>query len=359
MFASVLKKLNKAVVFSTFMLLAETAFAKTVGISLPNYDVPRFTTDAESMQQELQKDGIECSILYADFTAEQQIADIEKLIEENCDILVIVPYDGTSLTEVLKKAKARNIPVIAYDRLIMNSDAVSYYTTFDNYKVGYLIGSYLEDKLKLNTDETSPKTIEFFAGDLGDNNAKIFWDGSMEVLEPYLASGKLICKSDETKLEQASTQDWTAENARNRMLRLIDEFKYGASEGETPLDAVYCMNDSVAKGVVEAIYKNTSYKKGNFPVITGQDCTKLAVKYIRHGVMSMSIFKDARILAYSTAQMIRQILNKESVDVNDTSSYNNGVKTIPTLLCSPKVVDKDNVREIIIDSGYYNAADIK
>ena len=192
-----IKKLLTAALSVALMAISQPSYAKKIGISLPNPDKPRFNLDAEVMQSELNENGHEVIIKCGDRTAKRQIQDIEKLIEKDCVYLVIIPVDGRSLSDVMEKAKDKNIPVISYDRLIMDTDAVKYYATFDNYKVGKILGEYIEDKLNLKNDSTETRYIEFFSGDQHDNNVEAFWNGSMEVLKPYLDQGKLVCRSGE------------------------------------------------------------------------------------------------------------------------------------------------------------------
>lgn len=331
------------------------SFAQKIGISLPNPDKPRFNLDAEVMQSELEQKGHEVIIKCADRTVQRQIQDIEKLIENDCDYLIIIPVDGTSLSDVLEKAKDKKIPVISYDRLIMNTDAVDYYATFDNYKVGQILGEYLVEKLNLKNDSTETKYIEFFSGDQHDNNVESFWSGSMEILKPYLDQGKLVCRSGEQDKEATYTYNWETKEAKNRMIKLIEEFNLGPDGDKNRLDAVLCQNDGLAIGVIEALYMNGGYRKNNFPIVTGQDCQVNNLKYINRGFQSMCVFKDARVLGYSAAQMVLQLINGETVTVNSSEDNNVDDEEIPTLLCSPKFVDKENMREIIKESGYLDA----
>lgn len=345
--------------FSAMLLtFSQHSVAQKIGISLPNPDKPRFNIDAETMSKELESKGHETIIKCADRTVETQIKDIETLIEKGCDYLVIIPIDGEALSGVLKKAEDKNIPVISYDRLITNTDAVKYYATFDNYKVGQMLGEYIVEKLNLkNTEET--KYIEIFSGDQHDNNVEAFWSGSMEVLKPYFDQDKLICPSGVYTKEGTYTFNWSTEEAKKRMIKLIDEFNLGAGEGKQRIDAVLCHSDGIAQGVIEALYQNAGYKKHNFPVVTGQDCQVKNLQFLKRGLQSMCIFKDARVLGYATANMILQMINGETVTVNSTDSYSIGEKSVPTLLCSPKLVDKNNMRELVIESGYYELEELK
>ena len=337
--------------------LSQSAFASKVGVAMPNLVVPRWQTDGQTLKNELEEEGYEVELVFADNKPETQIQELRQMMDSGCEVLVIVPVDGKSLTEVLSEVKAKNIPVISYDRLIMDSDAVTYYATFDNYKVGLLQGEYIEDQLKLKDSGTSPKNIEFFTGSIDDNNVNYIWSGAMEVLKPYLDSGKLVCKSDETKKEQVAIHRWLTDVAKERMDKLVNEYGYGPEK--TPLDAVLAPNDTVANGITISLVKTAGYRANNIPVITGQDCTKKAAKNIRRGLQSMCVFKDSRILADHVVSMVKAIFEKTDVPLNDTTTYNNGVKVVPAFLCAPQVVNAQNLNEILIDSGYYNLKDIK
>lgn len=359
MHLSALKKIFTMGLAAVLMTSSLSCYAEKIGISLPNPDKPRFNLDGEVLKSELEANGQEAIVKCADRTAETQIKDIGEMIALGCEYLVIVPVDGTALGDVLNKAKEKNITVISYDRLIMDSDAVSYYATFDNYKVGEIMAEYLVKKLNLTQSGGEPKYIEFFSGDKADSNVEGLWEGSMKILKPYLEQGKLICRSTESSLGNTHVLKWQQEEAYNRMTKLIDDQNYGPGEDKNKLDAVLCHSDGLALGVIEALYKNAGYRKDNFPLVTGQDCSVISLKYIKRGMQSMSVFKDARVLAYAVSNMIMQKINGEEVQVNNTDTYTNGNSNIPTLLCSPKFVDKDNMQEIIIESGFYDASELK
>jgi putative multiple sugar transport system substrate-binding protein len=290
-----------------------------------------------------------------DNDVQAQIGQIENMISGGCNVLVIAAIDGGALGTVLAQAKDANIPVIAYDRLIMNTDAVSYYATFDNWKVGTLQGDYVRDQLNL-TAGGGPYNIEFFTGDPGDNNINYFFGGAMQILQKYLDSGVLVCKSGQTEIGQVATIDWSPANAQSRMENLIATYNYSPS-GE-PLAAVMCSNDSTAQGVTTAL-QNAGFTAANFPIITGQDCDIVSTKNMIAGLQSMSVFKDTRTLANQTVTMATAILNGTTVPVNDTSGYNNGVLDVPTFLCEPVFGDANNYKELLIDSGYYQESELQ
>lgn len=327
-----------------------------IGVSMPTQSLQRWNQDGSNMKSQLEKAGYEVDLQYAgDNDIPTQVAQLENMISSGCKVLVIASIDGSALTEVLKSAKDKNIPVIAYDRLIMNSNAVTYYATFDNYKVGAIQGQYIRDTLKLET-AAGPFNIELFTGSPDDNNVNFFFGGAMDVLKPYIDSGKLVVKSGQTTKAQCATPAWSTEEAQKRMENLITANGYGPNG--TKLDAVLSSNDSVANGITNALVA-AGFNKSNFPVLTGQDCDKPAVKNMLAGVQSMSIFKDTRTLAAKVVGMVDSIMKNTKVEVNDTKTYDNGTGIIPSYLCDPVFATIDNYKELLIDSGYYKEADLK
>ena len=322
-----------------------------VGVAMPTKDLQRWVQDGENMQKELEAAGFTVDLQYANNDISTQVSQIENMISGNCDILVIASIDGTALGTVLNGAKEANIPVIAYDRLIMQSDAVSYYATFDNELVGTLQGQYIEEALDLK-NSAGPYNIELFTGSSDDNNCVFFFGGAMNVLQPYIDSGKLVVKSGSTTLAACATPNWSTEEAQKRMENIIAAYY---SDG-TKLDAVLSSNDSVANGITNAIV--SSYN-GEFPILTGQDCDITSVKNILANKQSMSIFKDTRTLAAQVCKMVMAIQSGSTVPVNDTSTYDNGTGIIPSFLCEPVFADSSNYTELLIDSGYYTEAQLK
>ena len=322
-----------------------------VGVAMPTKDLQRWNQDGANMKSQLEAAGYEVDLQYANNDVSTQVSQIENMIANGDQILVIASIDGSSLGTVLAQAKEANIPVIAYDRLIMETDAVSYYATFDNYKVGTIQGEYIRDALDLDNAD-GPFNIEIFTGDPADNNALFFYGGAMDVLKPYIEKGKLNVVSGKVDFADVATPEWKTENAQNRMENIISSYY---ADG-TKLDAVLCSNDSTALGVENAL---ASSYNGEWPVITGQDCDMANVKNMLQDKQSMSVFKDTRELAKQVVKMCGQILSNETVDVNNTSDYDNGKGVVPTFLCDPVFADKDNYKELLIDSGYYSEADLQ
>lgn len=335
---------------------SEESSAIKIGVSMPTQSLQRWNQDGANMKSQLEAAGYKVDLQYAgDNDIPTQVAQLENMITTGCKVLVIASIDGSSLTEVLKQAQEKKISVIAYDRLIMNTDAVTYYATFDNFKVGTIQGTYIRDALKLDSTP-GPYYIELFTGSPDDNNVNFFFGGAMSILEPYIKSGKLVVRSGQTTMAQCATPNWSTEEAQKRMENLITANGYGPKG--TRLDAVYSSNDSVANGITNALVA-AGYTKANFPIITGQDCDKPAVKNMLQGLQSMSIFKDTRTLASKVVEMVNAIIKGETVSVNDTKTYDNGVKVVPSFLCEPVFATVDNYKALLIDSGYYTEADLK
>ena len=323
---------------------------KKVGVSMPTKDLQRWNQDGANMESKLKAAGYDVDLQFASNDVATQLSQIENMISGGCNVLVISAIEGSSLGTALDKAEAKKIPVIAYDRLLMDSATVDYYATFDNYKVGTIQGTYVKDTLKLD-EAAGPFNLEITAGDPGDNNAGLFYQGAYDVLKPYIDSGKLVIKSGQVEFAKVATAKWKTEEAQKRAENILSSFY---SDGSN-VDVWLCSNDSTALGVTNALGANY---KGKYPVITGQDCDKANVKNMLEGKQSMSVFKDTRTLADQVVKMVTQILKGEKVDVNDTKSYNNGKIVVPSYLCDPVFADANNYKQILIDSGYYKAEDI-
>lgn len=323
-----------------------------VGISMPTKDLIRWTNDGYLMKNDLEEDGYRVDLRFADNDTNTQIAQIDEMIESGIKVLIVAAIAPDSLGEVLQRAHNKSITVIAYDRFPVQTRAVDYYVTFDQYMVGTLQGEYIAASLDLENSD-GPFNMEITSGDINDMFAPFFYQGAYDVLSPYIESGKLVVVSGQMSFEKTATDSWSTDKARGRA-----EYTLGMNYIMTGLnvDAWLCANDSTALGVITAV-ESTDYE-GTYPVITGQDCEIENVKNIISGKQAMSVFKDTRDLAAQTAKMAKQVLMGEPVDVNDTSTYNNGVKTVNAYLCAPVVVVKDNYKDILIDSGYYTESDL-
>ena len=322
----------------------------TIGVAMPTKDLQRWNQDGTNMKAQLEAAGYTVDLQYANNDVATQVSQIENMIANGDSVLVIASIDGSALGTVLATAKEKNIPVIAYDRLIMNTDACSYYATFDNYMVGTIQAKYVIDTLKLDT-AAGPFNMEFFGGSPDDNNALYFYQGEYDTLKPYIDSGKLVVVSGQVDFKSVATTAWKTENAQSRMDNLLVSYY----SGDTKLDVVVCANDSTALGVENSL-DNASYKVGeNWPIITGQDCDLANTKNMIAGKQSMSVFKDTRTLATKVVEMVTAIVNKTEVPVNNEKDYDNGNGIVKTFLCEPVFADATNYQKLLIDSGYYTA----
>ena len=336
---------------ASFVGCAATGSGKSkVGVSMPTKDLQRWNQDGDYMKSELEAAGYDVDLQYAANDVATQLSQVENMINSGCDVLVIAAIEGSSLGEALDMAESKNIPVIAYDRLLMESDTVDYYATFDNYMVGTIQGNFIKDQLDLDNAD-GPFNMEITAGDPGDNNALFFYQGAMDVLNPYIEAGKLNVVSGQTEFSDVATASWKTETSQSRAETILSSYY---ADG-TNVDVWLCSNDSTALGVENALSSNYN---GSYPIITGQDCDIANVKNMLDGKQAMSVFKDTRTLAKQVVKMVGQIIKGETVDVNNTETYDNGKKVVPSYLCEPVFADIDNYESILIDSGYYTAADL-
>lgn len=328
---------------------------KTVGICMPTQSSERWINDGANMKKVLEEKGYTVELQYAEDDTAQQVAQVENFVGKQVDCLVIAAVDSDVLVNAEAQAKDAGIPIIAYDRLLMNTDAVSYYATFDNVGVGRVIGQYIKESKDLDAARTAKEsyTIEFFMGSPDDNNALFLYNGIMEVLKEYLDDGTLVCKSGRTSFEDTCILRWSQEQAQNNCENILTA--YYADED---LDIACTAFDGFAYGVKAAL-QGAGYTADNWPLITGQDAEVMATKNIVDGSQTMSIYKDTRLLADKCATMVDAVLQGTEPEINDKEQYNNGVMVVPTYMCDPVAVDKDNYKELLVDSGYYTEEQIQ
>ena len=333
------------------MALAGAAQAQdkgTIGIAMPTKSSARWISDGNSMVQALKAKGYSADLQYAEDDIPNQLAQVENMITKGDKVLVIAAIDGTTLSNALQKAADKGIKVIAYDRLIKGSKNVDYYATFDNFQVGVLQGGYIEKALNLKAGK-GPFNIELFGGSPDDNNAFFFYDGAMSVLKPYIDSGKLVVRSKQMGMDKVSTLRWDGAVAQARMDNLLSAF-YTSKH----VDAVLSPYDGLSIGIISSL-KGVGYGSADqpMPFISGQDAEVPSIKAMLRGDQYSTIFKDTRDLAKVAADMVDAAMAGKQVTVNDTKTYENGVKTVPSYLLKPVVVYKDNWEKILVDSGYY------
>ncbi len=336
---------------------AAPAFAQskaTVGIAMPTKSSARWIADGDNIVKVLRSRGYETDLQYAEDDVPNQLSQIENMITKGAKVLVIAAIDGTTLSDVLGQAARTGIKVIAYDRLIRNSPNVDYYATFDNFQVGVLQAQSIEAGLKLKEGK-GPFNIELFGGSPDDNNAFFFYNGAMSVLQPYIDSGKLVVGSRQTGMDKVSTLRWDGAAAQARMDNLLSAFY-----ANKRVDAVLSPYDGISIGVISSL-RGVGYGSADspMPIISGQDAEVPSVKAILRGDQYASIFKDTRELARVTADMVDALLSNKAVTVNDTKTYENGVKVVPAYLLKPVIVDRSNWESLLVGSGYYTKRQIQ
>ncbi|MDR5823590.1 multiple monosaccharide ABC transporter substrate-binding protein [Caballeronia sp. LZ043] len=342
---------------AAFAAMSSVVYAQdkgVVGISLPDKTESRWITDGKSMVDALKAKGYSADLQYANYDVPTQVNQVENMLAKGVKALVIAPIDGKTFSDALALAQKKGIKIISYDRLISQTKDVDYYATFDNYGVGVLQGQSIVSAWQKAGSKT-PFNIEIFGGSSDDNNAHMVYAGGMSVLKPYIDSGKFVIRSKQVSFEKVATRNWDGATAQARMDNLLSAFY-----GKDHLDAVWAPNDALAIGIISSL-KGVGYGSGQqaMPVITGQDADVQNVKSIVRGEQTSTVFKDTRKLAGVTADMVDNALAGKQVTINDTKSYNNGAKIVPTYLVKPVLVDKSNYQSELVTSGYYTQAQIK
>ncbi len=343
-----------ALVLASWLPAAGAADKGLIGIAMPTKSSARWIADGNNMVKVFQSRGYKTDLQYAEDDIPNQLAQIENMVTKGVKVLVIASIDGTTLTDVLQKAHDKGIKIIAYDRLIRNSPNVDYYTTFDNFQVGVIQAQSIENALGLKQGK-GPFNIELFGGSPDDNNAFFFYNGAMSVLDPYVKRGKLVVRSKQMGMDKVSTLRWDGAVAQARMDNLLSAFY-----AKDRVDAVLSPYDGLSIGILSSL-KGVGYGSGNmkWPVVSGQDAEVPSVKSILRGEQYSTVFKDTRELAKVTVDLVDAVLSGKQPVINDTKTYNNGVKVVPSYLLKPVSVDKSNYKTILVDSGYYTADQLR
>ncbi|MCZ2822598.1 sugar ABC transporter substrate-binding protein [Modestobacter sp. VKM Ac-2977] len=337
----------------------------TIGVSMPTETSERWIADGANVEDQLESAGYQVELLYAGDDIPTQSQQIDQMIAQGVDALIVAAIDGTALSAQLQNAADQDIPVISYDRLIRETENVNFYVSFDNFKVGVAQGTALLTGLGITDEEgnptgaTGPFNIELFAGSLDDNNAGFFFDGAMSVLQPYIDNGTLVVKSGQTSIEQAATLRWSQETAQRRMEDLLTS---SYNDGSV-VNGVLSPYDGISRGIITAL-QNAGYgptqdaQPKPMPVITGQDAEIASVKLIADNVQDSTVFKDTRLLAEQAVAAATAYLEGEEPEANDTETYDNGVKVVPSYLLPIETVYQDDIQSVLIDSGYYTAEEV-
>ena len=337
----------------------------TVGVVMPTQTYERWVSDGNNIKEGLEEKGYTVDMQYADDDIPTQQQQLDQMITQEVDVLIIASIDGSALSAQLDAAAAAGIPTIAYDRLLTDSENVDFYVTFDNYEVGvnqansllYGLGLLDENFEPADDAPEGPLSIELFAGSLDDNNAHLFWEGAIDTLQPYLDDGTLEVPSGQMDIDQAATQRWEQETAQTRMENLLTTHYTGGKE----LHGVLAPADPLSRGIINALQndgRGPSIEEG-LPVVTGQDSEIASIKLIADGIQHSTIFKDTRDLAEQAIVAAESFLEGGEPEANDTETYDNGMKVVPSYLLEVQMVLEENYEEIMIDSGYYTDEEVE
>jgi putative multiple sugar transport system substrate-binding protein len=327
----------------------------TIGIAMPTKSSARWISDGNSMVEQFTAAGYATDLQYAEDDIPNQLAQIENMITKGVNVLVIAAIDGTTLSNALENAQAAGIKVIAYDRLIRESGNVDYYATFDNFQVGVLQANSLVAGLKERFPDVKPWNVELFGGSPDDNNAFFFYDGAMSVLQPMIDAGEIAIPSGQMGMDQVGTLRWDGAVAQARMDNLLS-----ANYTDKTLHGALSPYDGLSIGILSSL-KGVGYGSGDMamPIVTGQDAEVQSIKSIIAGEQYSTVFKDTRELARVTVGMVDAMAQGKEPEINDTTTYDNGVKVVPSYLLVPVPVDATNYQAVVVDSGYIKAEDLQ
>lgn len=322
-----------------------------VGVAMPTITSQRWVVEGLAMVRALDRLNYRPELMYADNSATNQAAQLEQMLAKGARALIVGAVDGTKLTPILQKAAAAKVRVLAYDRLIRDSDDVDCYATFDNFQVGVLHGQDIVKRLGLDAGKSGPFHIELFAGSLDDNNSFFFYNGALSVLRPYLQREQLRVLSGQTDIQSTATAGWNGTVARTRLVRILER-----SYAKERVHALLSPYDGISQELIAALRKAGYGGAGApLPVVTGQDAEMPAVRSIIRGEQSSTVFKDTRELAIVAARMVDTLLRGDTPQINDTKTYHNGRKVVPAYLLQPVLVDASNWSEKLVKTGYYRS----
>lgn len=330
-----------------------------IGIVLPTKDEPRWVQDEQRFKDALKDTDYSVEILFSQGSSAKEKENVESLIAKDIKVLIICPQDGDAAAAAVEAAQKAGVKVISYDRLITNTDAVNYYVTFDSVAVGKAQGQYLIDHAK-----GSGQPLYLYAGAASDNNAFLFFEGAWSVLQPKIADGTFkiansseavalqdkaeLSRDEQSKIISQVTTNWDPNEAKNKAQTHLT-----AAAGDQKGDvAILAPNDGTARNIADVFAADSAISSY---VVTGQDAEKASIQYVIDGKQSMTVFKDVRSLVKDAMGMAVSILKDESPET--TGSYNNGEVDVPAKQTEVIVVDQNNVKGALVDSGYYEAGE--
>tara|TARA_R110002020_G_scaffold11340_14_gene42761 strand:+ start:677 stop:1750 length:1074 start_codon:yes stop_codon:yes gene_type:complete len=355
----IFKTLATVLAVGAMALTASTAaFAQdkgAIGIAMPTQSSLRWISDGNELKAALEAKGYSVDLQFAEDDIPNQLAQVENMITKGVKALVIASIDGTTLSAVLQQAADAGIKVVAYDRLIRDTANVDLYTTFDNFQVGVLQANSILKGLGY-PENKGPFNIELFGGSPDDNNAFFFYDGAMSVFQPLIDDGTLVVKSGQMGMDTVGTLRWDGAVAQARMDNILSA---NYSDGSR-VDAVLSPYDGLSRGIISSL-RGVGYGSADlaWPVISGQDAEAPSVKAIIAGEQYSTVYKDTRELAKTTADLVDTLVSGGTPEGLDTTTYDNGVKVVPSILLTPYEVDVSNYQALVVDSGYLKAEDLQ
>lgn len=328
-----------------------------VGIVLPTKDEPRWLQDQRQFEEILESAGFTNKVLFSQASPDVEKENVQTLIDDGIEVLLMCPQDATAASEAVEMAKDAGVTVISYDRLITGTDAVDYYVTFDSFGVGQAQGQYILD----NAPEGTGIPLYLYAGASSDNNAFLFFEGAWQTLQPKIADGTFVIANSTEAEALKDKNDLEKEEISKIMSEITTnwDFNTAKSLAETQLSTatakgdvvVLAPNDGTSRAIADAFSADSAITSF---IITGQDAEQASVQYIIDGKQSMTVFKDTRTLASDAVSMALDLLNGGTPSTDAT--YNNDVVDVPSKQASIVVVTKDNVKEALVDSKYYEAS---
>ncbi|WP_062379293.1 multiple monosaccharide ABC transporter substrate-binding protein [Demequina pelophila] len=336
-----------------------------IGVAMPTETSERWIADGDAVKSGLEAEGFEVDLQFAADDIPTQQQQIDNMITNGVDALIVASIDGTTLSGQLQAAAEAGIPIIAYDRLINETENVDFYVSFDNFQVGVqqgtslLVGLGLLNEDGTETGDEGPYNIELFAGSPDDNNAGFFFNGAMSVIQPFIDEGVLTVPSGQTDFDTVATLRWLQETAQKRMEDILTANYVGTG---TELHGVLSPYDGLSRGILNALEFTGGYPgtiAEGMPIVTGQDAEIASVKLIADDVQFATIFKDTRKLADQAVVAATSYLNGEEPEANNTTDYDNGVKVVPSYLLESDIVYAGNIQELLVDSGYWTEEQIE
>jgi D-xylose transport system substrate-binding protein len=330
---STLGSMASTSIFGTVAIGGEAKKIK-IGFSMDTLKEERWQRDRDMFVARAKELGADVLVQAANGNASMQISQAENLLTQNVDILVVVPANAVTAAAIVEKAHKAGKKVISYDRLIKNAD-VDLYISFDNEEVGRMQAKYL-------TAHSPKGNYVLIGGSPTDNNAKMFRDGQMQILKPFIDSGAITIVADQW------AKDWQASEA-------LKHTENALTRSKNNVQAVVASNDGTAGGVIAAL---SQQKLAGKVLVSGQDADLAACQRVAEGTQAMTIYKPIKLIATKAADLAFAMASSAKIDIAGIRKVNNGKKDIDSILLIPVQVDKSNMELTIIKDGFHKKSDV-